>query len=547
MYLLSQLATLYEKEPDRVTDHAQNLAEGIRSINLIEKKEGLELFSLEELDRDVKSWSAHFDLFLGGHKRAPKFMMPSNLDLLLHYGTLTKNAHILDYVNTSLTRMAYGGIFDQIGGGFCRYSVDTKWHVPHFEKMLYDNGQLISLYSKAYAATKNELYKKTVERTITFVTTELMDAQGGFYSSLDADSTNAEGNLEEGAYYVWTEPVLQQVLGKYFPLFKDYYNINAYGHWEEDNYVLIRDAPDREVAERHDLTEEELDRVMAECRGILLQERNKRPRPRLDDKILTSWNGLMLKGLLDAYRYLQNGDYLALALKNARFLLQHLIAPDGSLYHNHKKGKSTINGYLEDYTAVLEAFHALYEVTFSEEWLFRAKGLLDHCIENFYDRESQLFFFTNNKDPFVIRRTLEVLDNVVPSSNSGIALNLFKMSKLFPGEEYGEMAKKMLSTVQGSFPDNAQGHTNWLHLVLYYGFPFYELAILGEESREKAAVLQTDYVPNCTMAGAIDDKSALAMLQNRFVPGETFIYSCLNGYCKLPVTSVETVREELAL
>ncbi|MEH6682449.1 MAG: thioredoxin domain-containing protein [Sediminicola sp.] len=544
---LQQLATIYEREPEKIVDHAQRLADGIIAINLIEKNEGKPLFSLDRLESTVKNWSAHFDLFFGGHKRAPKFMMPSNLDFLLHYATLTKDAPIMEYVDTTLTRMAHGGIFDHIGGGFSRYAVDTKWHVPHFEKMLYDNGQLISLYAKAYAARKNDLYKKTAERTITFVTRELMHENGGFYSSLDADSTDAHGTLEEGAYYVWTDQTLQNLLGVHYPLFKEYYNINSYGFWEEDKYVLIRDASHKEVAERHGLGENDLEIIMEECRSILHKERDKRDRPRLDDKILTSWNALMLKGLIDAYRYFQNSSYLEMALKNAHFIVRHLQKEDGSLYHNHKNGKSTINGYLEDYAAVIDAFHGLYEVTFEEEWLWRAQQLLDHCLEKFRDPESDLFFFTNNTDPFVIRRTLEVLDNVVPASNSMMALNLFKMSKPFPDKGYGEMAEKMLLNVQESIGTNAQGHSNWLHMVLYLDFPFYELAILGPELQQKALGLRSAYVPNSTLLGAENGQSTLQLLQNRYVPDRTLIYNCLHGTCKLPTSDLQTVLREMTV
>ena len=545
MTVLQQLSDLYQKEPKKVIDYAENLAEGIRTINLVEKIEGVPIFSLAHLDESVLQWSSYFDTFLGGHKRAPKFMMPCNLDFLLHYAIATNDRSIKDYVNVTLTRMANGGIFDHVGGGFSRYAVDTKWHVPHFEKMLYDNGQLLSLYAKAFAATKNSLYKKTVEETINFVTQELMSENHGFYSSLDADSLDAKGNLEEGAYYVWTIAELENLLGDRFPIFKDYYNINDYGHWEHGNYVLIKDIPDLEIAARHRLTLLELNTIIEDCKNILKEERNKRNRPRLDDKILTSWNGLMLKGLVDAHRYLQNDGYLDLAIKNAEFIFTHLTIKNGGLFHNHKDGTSSINGFLEDYATVIDALFALYEVTFEEHWLNKAKELIDFCINDFYDEESGLFFFTSKKDGFIIRRTLEVSDNVIPASNSIMAHCLFKFGKLFPEEGYNGIAQQMVLNVQENFTKNAQGYANWLHLVLYYQQNFYEIAIVGDDSLSKAKELNSHYLPQSIVVGSNKPTSNLNILQNRFVGNATPIYICQEGSCQLPVNTIEETLQQV--
>ncbi len=542
--VLEQLAKMHKTQPEKVIEYAQNLVEGIKSINLIEAKSDLPAISMEQLDGIIKNWSHYFDTFLGGYKRAPKFMMPGNLDFLLHYATAQKDGDILEYVNVTLTRMAYGGIFDHIGGGFSRYSVDTKWHVPHFEKMLYDNGQLVSLYSKAYAATKNNLYKKVVEETIAFVTKELMNENHAFFSSLDADSLNDIGELEEGAFYVWKEEMLENVLGDHYPIFKDYYNINNYGHWEHGNYVLIRDSTDGEIAKKHSISISELNTIIHKCLQLLDEERNKRNRPRLDDKILTSWNGLMLKGLVDAYRYLGKEEYLTLARHNATFIVNELLQKDGSMFHNHKNGKSTINGYLEDYAAVIDAFLGLYEITFDEKWLNYSKELLDHCLENFFDPNSKLFFFTSKKNDFVIRRTIETADNVVPASNSIMAKNLYKLSKFFPDEKYEAIALQMLTTIQGNFDKNAQGHANWLHMVLYQNFEFYEVAIVGQDYKKKAKEIQSHYIPNSVLAGT-KEQGKITLLRNRYDKDNTLIYVCLQGTCKLPLTESKKVLEQI--
>ncbi|TFG78025.1 MAG: thioredoxin domain-containing protein [Flavobacteriales bacterium] len=542
--VLGQLSSLYQNDPKKILGYAQNMAEGIKAINLIENKTDIKVYGMPQLVETVQDWSNYFDDFLGRYKRAPKFMMPVNLNFLLHFGTVQNDSKILDYVHTTLKRMAWGGIFDPIGGGFSRYSVDVKWHVPHFEKMLYDNAQLVSLYANAYAATKNELYRETVERTVDFVKTELMDKNHGFYSALDADSINETGVLEEGAYYVWRQETLESLLGDAYPVFKDYYNINDYGLWEHGNYVLIRDATSAELAKKHGIGIEPLKRTIDMCLKILKKHRDQRERPRLDDKILTSWNGLMLKALVDAHRYLGHREYLDLALKNAEFLQKNMITQEGGLFHNHKNGKSNINGYLEDYASVIEGYTALYEVTFVEKWLKRAKLLADYCLEHHYDAESKLFYFTQKEDDFIIRRTLETADNVIPASNSIMAKNLFRLSHFYPLERYGALALQMLINVQDHFSTNAQSHANWLQLVLLVNLPFYEVAIVGPEYNDKASQMVKHYLPDTVFAAARKE-SQLALLADRFTEGKTPIYICEKGACQLPVEEVSVSLAQL--
>lgn len=545
MQVLEQLATLHQNEPEKVLDYAKNLAEGIKSINLIQNQENAAVLSLSQLDVAVQKWSANFDIQMGGYQRAPKFMMPNNLDFLLHYATLRKDKSVVDHVNTTLTKMAYGGIYDHIGGGFARYAVDTKWHVPHFEKMLYDNGQLISLYAKAYAATKNALYKKVAEETIAFCTSSLMGPDYAFYSSLDADSQNYEGVLEEGAFYVWTENELKSSLGPHFELFKAYYNCNDYGHWEHGKYVLIRNASDKEIAERFTITPEDLNQTITECKELLRNERDKRNQPRLDDKILTSWNALMLKGLLEAYRYIGNTAYLDLALKNADFIENKLKREDGGLFRNYKNGKGSINAFLEDYASVIAAFLTLYQVVFDEKWLFRAKELQDYCLAHFFDSESRLFFFTPKNEEFIIRRTIETYDNVISSSNAISASNLFLLSRFFPEENYEALSLNMIATMQGDLLKNPRSYAHWLHVVLYQNIPFYEIAIVGPTYLEKAKEIGAHYIPNSVLA-ATRQNSSIALLKHRFSEDNSWIYACVQGVCKLPEKEVAQVLQTIA-
>ncbi|WP_420402175.1 thioredoxin domain-containing protein [Flagellimonas sp.] len=535
---LQQLIDLYQNDKSRIVKYATDLSNGINAINLVEHKPDSGLFTMEQLDASVENWARHFDNFLGGYKRAPKFMMPNNWDFLMHYAETNNKPELMEQVDVTLRRIAFGGVFDHVGGGFSRYAVDTKWHVPHFEKMLYDNGPMTSLYARAYAVTKNELYLDVVERTIAFVQEELLDENGGFYSSLDADSLDENGELEEGAYYVWTKEQLGQLLGADFEVFKDYYNINSYGLWEHGNYVLIRDKEDAEIAEKHNISVEELKQKMQNAQQILKKERAKRSKPRLDDKILTSWNGLMLSGLIDAHRYLGNQEYLDMALKNAEFLEKEMIKDDYSLFRNHKDGKSDIDAFLEDYAIISEAFLSLYEVTFDEKWLNHSKKLVEYAKVHFLDPKSGMFFYTSDADTSLIRRSIETVDKEISSSNSIMAKNLLKFHKLYPDEGYGDMAKQMLKNVQDDFVESAQGYANWMNLVLFENQNFYEIAVVGENYKTLGKEISKTYIPNSILVGSAKD-GPVELLTNRYAEGETFVYVCIEGTCKLPVQTAD--------
>lgn len=533
--VLNQLQKLYIEDPNKITGYAENMAQGLKEINSITKTSNDELIKSNEIEKIIQDWSNYFDTFLGGYKRAPKFMMPTNMNCLLHYAHSYNDDTIYEYVNTTLTRMAWGGIFDHVGGGFSRYSVDTKWHVPHFEKMLYDNGLLISLYSNAYAATNEQLYKSTVEKTISFLVEELLDKSNGFYSSLDADSLTKNGKLVEGAYYVWQKEELIRILKDDFEIFEEYFNINSYGLWEEDNYVLIRDGKALNIAMKHSITKKELKQIITQCLILLKKERKKRNKPRLDDKILTAWNGLALKGLTDAYRYLENPHYLDLALRNAQFIIEKMSTEDGGLNRNFKNGDSTIKGFLEDYASVIEAFIGLYEVSNDDKWLNHSLRLTKYVIDHFTDSETGLFYFTSSKEDGLIRRTLEIADNVIPSSNSIMAHNLHKLSKYFPEDNLDIRLNKIMTSMKSTITENPQNNSNWLHLAQLMDQKFFEMVAIGENFEPICKTLMKNYLPNVIFAASNAKNSNLPLLMNRYVMNKTLIYVCNHGSCQMPV------------
>ena len=535
--VLTELSTLYKKDPKKANEYADKLVEGIQKSELITVNTNEATFKNSDIANAVKTWQKQLDFKEGGLIGDTKFPSPEALRFLFRYSIQNKDKPIQKYVETSLTKMANGGIYDPIGGGFSRYSVDSQWHIPHFEKMLYDNAQLVSLYSDAYLSTKEELYKKTVQETLSFVERELMAANGAFYSSLDADSKNDAAKLEEGAYYVWEKVELQFLLKSDFPLFQDYYNVNAGGLWENKKYVLFKTQSNKDFANKNKLTLIELDKKVKNWKQILFTARNKRSRPRLDDKTITSWNALMLKGYTSAYRVFKNPHYKEIALKNAKFIVDNQIQNDGSLYHGYKNGKSSISGFSEDYAAVIDAFIAVYQITLDEKWLAKAKQLTDYAIAHFLDKKSNLFYFTSNASNNLIARKMEIKDNVIPGSNSVLAHNLFFLGHYYSNPTYSKSAEKMLNNVKEDALQYPTEYYNWLNLMLNYTGNYFEVAISGKDAVLKTTELQSYYLPNILIAAATKE-SSLPILENRFMKNETYIYLCVNKACKMPEKEV---------
>lgn len=544
MQALSQIAKLYKNDPDKVIEYAQKLTSGIRQSGLVTLNENSFDFSKEYIHETIRKWSIYFDDDLGGMNRAPKFPMPNNYHFLMRHAYQNNVDYLKTYVNTTLNKIALGGIFDHINGGFSRYSVDEKWHIPHFEKMLYDNGQLVSLYADAYLITKNSLYKETVYKTLEFVENELLDKNGGFYSALDADSLNENDELEEGAYYVWTKNELEHLIKNDFDLFSDYYNVNSYGFWENNKYHLIRTTTNAEFVKKHNISLSELQNKITIWQKILSGARKQKSYPRLDDKILTSWNGIMLKGFIDAYRVFNDEHFLKIALKNARFIEQNMIKEDGTLYRNYKNNKASINGYLEDYGTIIDAYISLYEITLDEKWLTIAKNLTDTSFDNFFDTSSKMFFFTSEKDSKLIARKMEVEDNVIPSSNSIMAKNLFKLSHYFDNSYYNKTSKQMLNNMISNIQNYGSAYSNWLDLYSNYTEGYFEIAISGKNAVGKVKEVNKKYIPNKLICASTTN-SHLPLLENRYVQEKTLIYVCVNKTCQLPTENVEIAFNQI--
>ncbi|HLP61128.1 MAG TPA: thioredoxin domain-containing protein [Candidatus Deferrimicrobium sp.] len=543
--LLEQIRRLYRDNPGQVEEQAESLSRGVRSAEEIAFNYTEAQYDPQILDQLFANWQDAIDYHWGGGKRAPKFPLPVGYRFLLTYYYLTQKNEALAAVKITLDKMVMGGIYDQIGGGFARYSTDAHWKVPHFEKMLYDNAQLVSLYSYAYQATEKPLYKRAVYETLDFVERELtapeIPGSGcGFYSSLDADS---EG--EEGKFYLWTKNEIQQILGDDAPLIIDYYNVTDKGNWEKGQNILHRLKSDETFAAARKISVEQLEEHVQNAGQKLLAARSKRVRPALDDKILTSWNALMLTGYLDAYRVFGEERFLEQALKNAGFIMGNMMTTEGHLNRNYKNGNSTINAFLDDYAFTIEAFIALYRATFVKQWLSLAWELTEYTLAHFYNKNGGMFYYTSDQDPELIARKIEVTDNVIPSSNSRMALNLYLLGEYFAHEDYILKARQMLNHIQPALAAGGTYYANWDLLLTYFLFPPFEVAVVGNDWQQKRKELESYFLPNMILMGGKTEGN-LPFLKGKAPGDRTLIYVCRNKKCLLPVTEVKEALQQMA-
>jgi uncharacterized protein YyaL (SSP411 family) len=536
--VLIKLKDFYSQNPDKAIAYAEELASGINQPEIISTEKTFGDFSPDTLNLSVATWKKYLDNTEGGPARAPKFPLPDNYRFLLRYASTNSDSYLLDHINLTLKKMAYGGIYDQLAGGFCRYSTDSMWKVPHFEKMLYDNAQLISLYSSAYKLTQNPEYKQIAEETILFLKKDMSDGNGSYYSAIDADS---EG--EEGKYYVWTKEEISTlklpVCGKAnsLELLKEFYNINDTGYWEKNNYILLRKKNNEEIAEKFQVSLIELEQFISEAKNILLKKREERIRPVTDKKVVTSWNALQITALCEAYEAFGNVNYKDEAIVCANRLLRESTNSEGVIVHTVSKKSTNAIGYLEDYSFTISALIRLYEITFDESWLDKAKTFSKYAISNYYDKSDGLFWFTSKNGSKLIARKKEISDNVIPSSNSEMAHALYKLSVLYDDERLNEISTRMLSATVENLTRYPSSYSNWMNLYMSKIHPTDEVVFMGEKSELERKQVSSHYLPNAIFCGSVKANSNLPLLENRFVAGKTLIYLCRNRTCRLPVES----------
>jgi uncharacterized protein YyaL (SSP411 family) len=530
--LLKNIIDLYDNRRSELEEQAEKIMEGISYESIIQPLNAHEKID-ELLSEAINKLEKKFDTVNGGSAGAPKFPLPVVYNFLLSMASKTKSKSLAGHIQLTLDKMMMGGIYDQIGGGFARYAVDDIWKVPHFEKMLYDNAQLISLYTNAFKHTNYQRYLTTAIASAGFVLNELTSPEGLFYCALDADS---EG--EEGKFYVWKKNEFLDVLKDDGALIARYYELDGDALWEKGNNVLLRKTEPEQFAESQNIDPADFRKQLIEANAKLLRYRNKRVRPGLDDKALTSWNALMISALTDLSSATDNERYINAALTAAEFIKNKLFLPQTGLFRNYKNNKASIAGFLEDYALMAEACIGLYQYTADEKWLSFATDLVDYAIENFYDPDDGLFWFTGKTTHDLVSRKKEIYDNVIPSSNSVMAIVIFKLSRLTGIPKYADYAEKMKQTMLGHVQKYPSSFSNWASFINMAGGGFYEIVIAGPQAQEMARVFNSKYLPNAVIAAATKT-SDLPVFRDRFVPGKTLIYVCAGNYCKKPVETID--------
>ena len=528
--VLRQFIHYSKNEKGRLVESAEAILNGIRQTETLYSATSAIALDKVQIQNVTTKLIGLMDPVEGGRLGQPKFPLPNKLDYLLQFGRIYDDEESSSIAHLSLKKMALGGIYDQLGGGFSRYSVDNKWFVPHFEKMLYDNGQLISSYSIAYLSVKEDLYKDAIKESIEFLKREMLSPENGFYTALDADSEGIEGK-----FYTWTNEEIKTILQQSieFELFSSTYNTTEQGNWEEGKNILYRSTHDSYLSQ-------EKKSALDAAKKKLYDEREKRIRPQTDTKILTSWNALVLVGLLDAYKALKNESYLDLAIKNIDFLTEKMMESNFKLFRSYNEGSRKINGFLDDYAHLIQALISIFQITSKNNYLELAKGLTKYTLEFFFDEKITKFYYSSKEDKQLLLRKSEITDNVIPSSSSVMAKNLFLLGQILTNNDYLAIVRKLSDQVmtQASTSNDPGFYSNWLSLFLMQIEGVHQVVITGPQAFQYRDRLLGYYLPNSIIL-ASESESPLELFSNRFVEGKTLIWICRDNVCKLPVEHVE--------
>ena len=544
MALLQNIHQAYNERRKVVEEQADQLTQLVRNADGVFVKdqllpEAMETgFPAEAADAIFEQIKTRFDRQEGGFGSAPKFPGTMSLEYLLEYHYFTGNQEALDHALFSLDRMIKGGIYDQLGGGFARYATDRAWLVPHFEKMLYDNALLVGFMAEAYKVTGKDLYRDTIKETLGFVKREMTSPEGGFYSALDADS---EG--EEGKFYVWEYEEVATLLGEEGKAFMEFYNITPGGNWEGKN-ILWRPKTAAAFCSEKGMEQATFQSIVQRGREKLFERRSKRIRPGLDDKILLSWNALQVTAYAKAHAALGVVDYREAAVDTLHFLLRVFAQEDGvSLYHSYKDDQAQYDAFLEDYAFLIEACLEVYEITFDFYWLEKAATFTAFVLEHFHDPDSKMFYFTSARQDDLIMRRKDMYDSAQPSGNSTMVRNLKRLSILVGNQDYGRLATEMLLRVEEAVSKYPSSFSRWAAAIMQEAFPFYELAVLGEDAMVMGAQINALYLPNKVIMAAREEKGDYPLLAGKGGMDDTNIFVCKDYACELPVKSVSQVQK----
>ncbi len=535
--VLTGIHQAFSERRDEIETQAGNMISHLEQANLFGRTNRTEApVRMEEVAANLLRTA---DTEWGGFGRAPKFPQTFVIRFLLRYGRKKQQegleADALRQALLSLDRMIEGGIYDQVGGGFARYATDTEWLVPHFEKMLYDNALLVAVISEAAQLTGTERYRTVIHETMAFIKRELLSPEGGFYAALDADS---EG--EEGRYYVWDKKEVEQILAEKAELFCQYYDITEQGNWEGKNILRVREADPAAFAKTAGVDPVELEKQLREGRERLLEVREKRVKPLLDDKIILGWNALMNTACSRAFRATGVEDYRQLAVRNMEFLLRHFrdAAAESRLLHTWKSGKAKYPAFLDDYAFLIDALLQLQEITADTRWLREAAQLMDHVWEHFGDEEGPLFYYTPDYQTDIILRKKEIYDGAVPSGNSVMAANLYRLGIYFDAAPWRDRSEKMVESLSGVIGRYAGSFANWASLMQEWSEGTQEIVVIGEDKDIYEKILY-EYIPHGLLLYAATENQEFALTAGKKGGEKANIYLCKNFACKAPVGEIK--------
>ena len=542
--VLLSISGIYKDQRSEVDTQAENLTHHLLRSNQFGQAdvhintEGLYSKQTGELIFGTIMKSA--DEVHGGFGKAPKFPQTFTIQYLLHYYYHTKNADALDQACLSLDKMIYGGIYDQVGGGFSRYSTDSEWLVPHFEKMLYDNALLIIALSEAYQVTQKELYKNSVQQTIAFVEREMTSSEGGFYAALDADSEGVEGK-----FYVWSKEEIEQVLGEEASLFCEFYGVTTQGNWDHTN-ILNVPVPLAEFCARNNVSADDILFKLGKAAKNLLAKRSERVRPSLDDKILLGWNALMITALCKAYAAFNDENYRTAAIQNMEFLVTHFQKSENdSFYHTYKNGEAKYPAFLDDYAFLIQALIHLQEITSESKYLSRARTLCEYVIDRYGETGTGFFFFTDKDQKDVLIQKKELHDGAIPSGNSIMAWNLSYLGVVFDLPGWKEKSVKACGSLYDVVIKYPTSFGVWATniLGLSYGIP--EVALIGQDIQKLRNEFLRTFIPYRVFQSSTLETTDFPLLADKKIPEKPLLFLCKDYSCQQPVTEVSALNRLL--
>ena len=541
--LLANIADAFAKHEDQLAESAEGFG---RSLNRREtEKYGIAAGEVshdpDDLVEIITKLTGQFDPEWGGMNRIPKFPMPAIWLFLLDYAILSKNEGLKEKVFFTLKKIGMGGIYDHLRGGFARYSVDGEWFAPHFEKMGYDNGQLLELYAKAFQVSKDPFFLEKVTETVNWLEAEMLQEEGGFHAAQDADSEGVEGK-----FYTWTYSELEALVPDEMPWLGKLYNLKPNGNWEEEVNILFQTKSYGEVAAEFGMTESALLDKLNQVKFQLLKVRNQRVYPGKDDKVLAGWNGLISAGLIQAYWATGEKRMLDLAVRNLEFIREKMIH-SGVLHRSYKNGQAYTPAFLEDYAAVIRASLMAFEASGNAAWLQLAQQLADFCIEQFFDETDGFFFFNNPKAEKLIANKKEIFDNVIPASNSVMARNLHRLSLYTYEEKYAALASNMLGGMKDLILKEPGFLCNWANFLLESIVPTAEISIVGNGAESLTKTFQQNYFPNQVVSWSETTTEIAPILQDKTPDptGNALIYVCFDRACRKPVSAWDEAAAQL--